>query len=539
MAPSPAELSRSELLGTYTSNFYYAFPNGFTVAAGGTMTVGANVPAIQVDATLTDAGNVTFTTGNELELYYTSFSVTGSLTANGTNFLSTGGGSYITFGSAATLSGGANTFNLAINVPYTLVPSLAAIPASMRSRSKMAPSPAEPSRSDLLGTYTSNFYYAFPNGFTVAAGGTMTVGANVPAIQVDATLTDAGNVTFTTGNELELYYTSFSVTGSLTANGTNFLSTGGGSTITFGSAATLSGGANTFNLAISVPYTLVPSLAGNTSFDEVAIENGTISSGTLSLGVLGTYTSNFYYAFPNGFTVAAGGTMTVGANVPAIQVDATLTDAGNVTFTTGNELELYYTSFSVTGSLTANGTNFLSTGGGSTITFGSAATLGGGTNTFNLGISVPYTLVPSLAGNTSFEEVAIENGTISSGTLALNLLGTDTSTFYYEIPNGFTVGAGGTMTVGANVPPIQLSSSTLSDAGIVTFTSGDQLSLYYSTFSVSGSLTANGTNFLNTGGGSTIVVNSGGNLAASDSTFNVQQLEPDVRLDRQPPVCGL
>ena len=37
------------------------------------MTVCANVPAIQVDATLTDAGNVTFTTGNELELYYTCF----------------------------------------------------------------------------------------------------------------------------------------------------------------------------------------------------------------------------------------------------------------------------------------------------------------------------------------------------------------------------------------------------------------------------------------------------------------------------------
>ena len=119
-------------------------------------------------------------------------------------------------------------------------------------------------------------------------------------------------------------------------------------------------------------------------------------------------------------------------------------------------------------------------------------------------INVPYNLVPSLAGNTSFDEVAIENGTISSGTLALNLLGTDTSTFYYEFPNSFTVAAGGTMTVGANVPPVQLSDSTLTDAGTVTFTSGDQLSLNSSVFSVSGSLTANGTNFLNTGGGSYI-----------------------------------
>ena len=62
---------------------------------------------------------------------------------------------------------------------------------------------------------------------------------------------------------MSLYYQTFSVTGSLTANGTDFLNTGGGSTITFGSAATLSGGANTFNFANNVPYNLVPSLVGN------------------------------------------------------------------------------------------------------------------------------------------------------------------------------------------------------------------------------------------------------------------------------------
>ena len=180
--------------------------------------------------------------------------------------------------------------------------------------------------------------------------------------------------------------------------------------------------------------------------------------------------------------------------------------------------------FSVSGSLTANGTNFLNTGGGSYMTFASTATLSGGTNTFNLTINVPYNLVPSLAGNTSFDEVAIENGSISSGTLALNLLGTDTSTFYYEFPSGFTVAAGGTMTVGANVPPVVLSGSTLTDAGTVTFSAGNQLSMSSSVFSVSGSLTANGTNFLNTGGGSYMVVNSGGDLVASGSTFSLQQL---------------
>ena len=115
-------------------------------------------------------------------------------------------------------------------------------------------------------------------------------------------------------------------------------------------------------------------------------------------------------------------------------------------------------------------------------------------------IIVPYTLVPSLAGNTSFNEVEIAAGTISSGTLSLNLLGTNTTNFFYEFPNGFTVGAGGTMAVGPNVPVTVV--STLSDAGSVTFTSGDQVTLASSATSVSGSLTANGTNFINGGGGS-------------------------------------
>ena len=157
--------------------------------------------------------------------------------------------------------------------------------------------------------------------------------------------------------------------------------------------------------------------------------------------------------------------------------------------------------FSVSGSLTANGTNFLNTGGGSYMTFTSTATLSGGTNTFNLTINIPYNLVPSLAGNTSFDEVAIENGTISSGTLALSLLGTDTSTFYYSSraaspwPPADDDGR-------CQRPPVLLSGTTLTDAETVTFSAGNQLSMSSSVFSVSGSLTAIGTNFLNTGGGS-------------------------------------
>jgi hypothetical protein len=178
---------------------------------------------------------------------------------------------------------------------------------------------------------------------------------------------------------------------------------------------------------------------------------------------------------------------------------------------------LYNATTSVSGNLTANGTTFIN-GNGTSITFISTATLSGGGNSFNLPINVPYTLVPSLAGNTSFDEVGIENGTISSGTLSLNLLGTNTTNFFYEFPAGFTVAAGGTMVVAANVPVTGL--SPLSFAGNVSFSSGDQVTLYNSPTSVSGNLTASGTTFKN-GNGTSIVVNSGGDLTASGSTFGL------------------
>ena len=505
------------LLGTNTTSFFYQFNNGFTVGAGGTMAVGANVP-LTVVSTLSDAGNVTFTTGDQVTFDSSASTVSGSLTANGTNFIN--GGANLTFTSTATLSGGTNSFNTLIFVPYTLVPSLAGntsfdevgITAGTISSGTLS--------LNLLGTNTANFFYEFPNGFTVGAGGTMAVGANVP-VTVVTTLSDAGTVTFASGDQVNLYSSATSISGSLTANGTNFVNGGGGSTITFTSTATLSGGTNTFNLPIIVPYTLVPSLAGNTSFNEVEIAAGTISSGTLSLNLLGTTTTNFFYDFPNGFTVGAGGTIAVGANVP-ITVESALSDAGAVSFSSGDAVTLASSATSVSGSLTANGTTFAATAAAArSITFTSTATLGGGTNTFNMPIIVPYTLVPSLAGNSSFDVVEISAGTISSGTLSLNLLGTNTTNFYYEFPSGFNVGAGGTIAVGANVPVTV--ATTLSDAGNVTFTTGDQVTFDSSATSVSGSLTANDTNFIN-GGGSNIVVNSGGELNAGNSTFDLSSL---------------
>ncbi len=286
--------------------------------------------------------------------------------------------------------------------------------------------------------------------------------------------------------------------------------------IAFASSATLGGGGNTFGLPIYVPYTLVPSLAGNASFDQVYIATGTISSGTLALNLIGN-NSSMTYVFDAGFTVAAGGTMAVGANVPVL-VESAVSDAGAVTFSSGDQVSVYNSQVSVSGSLTASGTDFINDGGAPSIAFASSATLGGGGNTFGLPIYVPYTLVPSLAGNASFDQVYIAAGTISSGTLALNLIGNNSS-MTYVFDAGFTVAAGGTMAVGANVPV--LVESAVSDAGAVTFSSGDQVSVYNSQVSVSGSLTASGTDFINDGGAPSIAFASSATLGGGGNTFGL------------------
>ena len=314
---------------------------------------------------------------------------------------------------------------------------------------------------------------------------------------MNSALSDAGTATFSSGDQVTVGYDQeITVSGGLTTNGTTFIDGGAGANITFTSTATLGGGGNAFSLPIYVPYTLVPSLAGNASFDQVYIEAGTISSGTLALDLIGS-NANMSYVFASGFTVAAGGAMAVGANV-AVVVNSALSDAGTATFSSGDQVTVGYNQeITVSGGLTTNGTTFID-GGGSNITFTSTATLGGGSNAFSLPIYVPYTLVPSLAGNASFDQVYIEAGTISSGTLSLDLIGSNAN-MSYVFASGFTVAAGGAMAVGANVAVVV--NSTLSDAGTATFSSGDQVTVDYNQeISVSGGLTANGTTFINGGG---------------------------------------
>ena len=536
-------------IGSDTTKLSYVFPDGFMVASGGTLAVGANVPVVVSDGqTLSDAGTLSFSDGDMVTLDdgccpdAAQISVSGSLSANGTAFTgdsSTG----ITFASTGVISGGTNTFNVPLIVPYTDVSSLSGNTSFEQIEISAATLSSGTLSLNSIGTTTTKLSYLFPDGFTVASGATLAVGANVPVVLSDGqTLSDAGTLSFSSGDTVTLNdgccpdAAHISVSGSLTANATTF--TGDGSTsVTFTSTGVFSGGTNIFNLPLIVPYTDVSALSGNTSLEQIEISSGTLSSGTLSLNSIGTTTTNLSYVFPDGFTVASGGTLAVGANVlVALSDGQTLSDAGLLSFSSGDTVTLDdgccpdAAKIVVSGSLTANGTTF--NGDSSTdVTFTSTGAFSGGTNIFNLPLVVFYTDVSSLSTNTSFEQINISSATLSSGTLSLNSIGTTTTNLSYVFPDGFTVASGGMLAVGANVPVSLSDGQTLFDAGTMSFSSGDTVTLNdgccpdAAHISVSGSMIANGATF--TGDSSTsITFTSTGVFSGGTNIFNLSLIVP-------------
>lgn len=149
-------------------------------------------------------------------------------------------------------------------------------------------------------------------------------------------------------------------------------------------------------------------------------------------------------------------------------------------------------------------------------------------------LSVPYRSVGYLSQNVSFGDVAIQPGTLLSGNLTLNALGSDTSNLRYVFPSGFTVGAHGTIDVEDYVTVVIPGNQTLTVNGKLNFGSGAQVLLDPegggpSRIAVRGTLTASGSTFSGTSGdGSSILINSGGNLVARDSLFMLDNLTLDA-----------
>ena len=495
---------------------------------------------------------------------------------------------------AGDLSG--NTFNQTISVPYNDVQYLANN-ASFHAIDINAGSIDSGTLAlNRIGS-PANLSYVFPGNFTVAPGATMTVAANVPVtINSGVTLTNNGTMNFATGDVVTFspYPSGGAINigngGVLSAVNTQFVSSdlghsaginvnSGGrliasnstfalSYLNFDDASIMNAGdlsGNTFNQTISVPYNDVQYLSNNASFHAVDINAGSIDSGTLALNRIGS-PANLSYVFPGNFTVAPGATMTVAANVPVtINSGVTLTDNGTMNFATGDFVTFSpYPSGSAInigngGVLSAVNTQFVSSdlghsaginvnSGGrliasnstfalSYLNFDDASIMNAGDlsgNTFNQTISVPYNDVQYLSNNASFHAVDINAGSIDSGTLALNRIGSPAN-LSYVFPGNFTVAPGATMTVAANVPVTINSGVTLTDNGTMNFATGDVVTFspYPSGGAINigngGVLSAVNTQFVSSdlGNSAGINVNSGGRLIASDSTFALSYLNFD------------
>ena len=280
------------------------------------------------------------------------------------------------------------------------------------------------------------------------------------------------------------------------------------------------------------------------------------------MNAIGTATTaNLRYVFPGNFTVSSGATVTVGPNVSVlIQENLTLTDDGTLSFATGDAVALNIgTTQIVVGSgglmTTASGDSFsgstncstqivVNSGGhlqasnssfalnNVTLNTGSILNAGDFTgNSFNSPLFLPESDVQYLSGtgsnNAQFQDIDILAGSVASGqTLALNAIGTaSTANLRYVFDGNFTVSSGATVTVGPNVSVLIQENLTLTDDGTLSFATGDAVALNIGTTQIvvgSGGLmtTASGDSFSgSTNYATQIVVNSGGHLQASNSSF--------------------
>ena len=562
--------------GAPTSNINAAL----TVAAGASLSLGANVQmSLGTSQVLTINGSMTLSSGDTLNLStnYPGGSqvvVNGTLTATGATFNQTGGGSYpasLNVNAGGNLVVSNNSFNLPLYLPPANVAQLSAAGGGSDNKQFQdinisGGTLANGSTLNLnsIGTVsTASLRYVFPSGLTVATGAAVNVGANVSVLlPTSQVLTINGSMTLASGDTLSLSNSypggvQVVVNGTLTATGVTFNQTGGGSypaSLNVNAGGNLIVSNNSFNLPLYLPAANVRQLSAagggsdNKQFQDINITGGTLASGsTLNLNSIGTVsTASLRYVFPAGLTVASGAAVNVGANVSVLlPTSQVLTINGGMTLSNGDTLSLSnsYPGGSqvvVNGTLTATGATFNQTGGGSypaSLNVNAGGNLIVSNNSFNLQLYLPAANVAQLSAalggsdNKQFQDINITGGTLAGGsTLNLNSIGTvSTASLRYILPTGLTVAGGAALNVGANVSVLLPTSQVLTINGSMTLAGGDTLSLSNSypggtQVVVNGTLTATGTTFNQTGGGSypaSLIVNTGGNLVVSNNSFNL------------------
>ena len=562
-----------EQIGTNTANLSYVFPSGFTIMPLTSLTIGSDVSVlIDGSQTITDNGTMTVGNGSQVELATlnqgtSAITVNGILNATGATFYYTSspdgaGSAQIQVNSGGVITPTDSAFKLPIAVPYSDVPSLAAGMNVSFDQIEINSGTLSSGTLDLeqIGTNTANLSYAFPSGFTIMPLTSLTIGSDVSVlIGAGQTITDNGTMTVGNGSQVGMATqnqgtTTIAVNGIFNASGATFYYTNspdgaGNALIQVNSGGVITPTGSAFKLPIAVPYNDVLSLAVgmNVSFDQIEINSGTLSSGTLDLEQIGTNTANLSYAFPSGFTIMPLTSLTIGSEVSVlIGGGQTITDNGTMTLGSGSQVGMATlnqgtSAIVVNGILNASGATFYYTTspdgqGSAQIQVNSGGVITPTGSTFKLPIAVPYSDVPSLAAsmNVSFDQIEINSGTLSSGTLDLEQIGTNTANLSYAFPGGFSIMPLTSLTIGTDVNVLVGAGETFTDNGTITAANGSQVGMATlnqgtTTIAVSGMLTASGTNFYYThspdGAGSALIqVNSGGTIDASDSDFGVPQL---------------
>jgi hypothetical protein len=335
---------------------------------------------------------------------------------------------------------------------------------------------------------------------------------------------------------------------------------------------------NGFDLPLYVPIMDVQYLTGssnsNLRFKDILLQADTLVNGqNVALNVQPQQTSpNMRYVFSGAFTINQGATLTVTPNATVVvgqNSSVTLSDNGTLQFGSGDTVSLnnngYYqasqitvgtgavlqaTSDNISGAAApgSNGNNTASiivNSGGHFITTNSSfstltqvyldnnsilnATDFTG-DSFNCPLWLPITDVPNLSStgatqNAQFQAIDILAGGLSTGTVALGVIGTYSTNLSYIFQGNFTVQLGATLNVGAFVKTIIPSQVTLTVAGTMNFANGDTLTFQspYSGFFIvanGGVVNSAGTTFTGVSGYTEqITVNTGGQFNATGSTF--------------------
>ncbi len=322
-------------------------------------------------------------------------------------------------------------------------------------------------------TTTANLNYYFDGDFVVAAGSSLTLDTNARAtINYGFTLTVNGTANLLSGSLLTFAGISgvtgrqMYVNGTLRTDGAVF---NGDKVLQLNDSAIVDVNDSGFNVAIATPARHIDKLSAagggkdNRRFNEIYIRSGTWSTGALNLRQMGTRdTTNLKYFFEGDFTVAAGATLNV---LPSVRTEVMYGNIVTINGTANFELDssINFAGGSgalarqmiVNGTLRTDGATFF---GDRVLQLNNAAIVDFANTGFNTTIVTPAIHIDkfSAAGggkdNRFFTDIYINAGTLSSGSLDLRSIGTQsTANLNYYFDGAYNVMSGATLNLMPNV----------------------------------------------------------------------------------------